>query len=39
MRSITVLFEEFGYRTLSMTALCENGLLEVDDPIAEPACG
>jgi ATP-dependent DNA helicase RecQ len=34
---ITVLFEEFGYRTLSMAALGENGLLEVTDPIAEPA--
>ncbi|OBG27753.1 recombinase RecQ [Mycobacterium sp. 852002-51057_SCH5723018] len=34
---ITVLFEEFGYRTLSMAAVREHGLLEVTDPIAEPA--
>jgi ATP-dependent DNA helicase RecQ len=34
---ITVLFEEYGYRTLSMAAVCEHGLLEVDDAVAEPA--
>lgn len=34
---ITVLFEEFGYRTLSMAAVREHALLEVIDPIAEPA--
>ena len=34
---ITVLFEEFGYRTLSMAAVREHGLLDVTDPIAEPA--
>ncbi|MDT5147624.1 MAG: ATP-dependent helicase RecQ [Mycobacterium sp.] len=34
---ITVLFEEYGYRTLSMAAVRENGLLDVIDAIAEPA--
>lgn len=34
---ITVLFEEFGYRTLSMAALREHGLLEVTGGVADPA--
>ncbi|OBI90040.1 RecQ family ATP-dependent DNA helicase [Mycobacterium asiaticum] len=34
---VTVLFDEFGYRTLSMAAVREHGLLEVNSPVAEPA--
>ncbi|OBK19428.1 RecQ family ATP-dependent DNA helicase [Mycobacterium asiaticum] len=34
---ITVLFDEFGYRTLSMAAVREHGLLEVTGTVAEPA--
>jgi ATP-dependent DNA helicase RecQ len=31
---ITVLFDEFGYRTLSMAAVHEHGLLEVTEAAA-----
>jgi ATP-dependent DNA helicase RecQ len=33
---ITVLFDEFGYRTLSLAAVREHGLLETTDTAAEP---
>jgi ATP-dependent DNA helicase RecQ len=33
---ITVLFEEFGYRTLAMAAIREHRLLDVTDGAAEP---
>jgi ATP-dependent DNA helicase RecQ len=34
---ITVLFEDFGYRALSMAAVREHGLLEITEAVAEPA--